>query len=338
MPHPPFKAYVGDEPYVFVSYAHKDAETVYPELMWLHEQGLHIWYDEGVSPGRSWREELAEAIRDCSLFLLFLSRNAIESPNCQNELDFAEQNGSTLLVVHLEEIALPPGLAFVLGRKQAIMKNRLTETHYRQKLIEAVGESIQYRIRTRTGQTIVFVDIRRFTQLCHSLPVRALEKLLIRYDTLCRQVAREYEGEIWLIEGDACSFTFSNFAQAIEAILFLTKRWHEFIAENEIETALAIGMAAGEMMIFRSFIFGDDIIVAATAGDLARFYHRDQLQTNILIVDSIPDVDALTTTAVAASDFSADVAATYRHYIAGHRIAALKINPQIWEADGSGNP
>ena len=53
--HPtlPFEAYGGDEPYVFVSYAHEDAQAVYSELGWLREQGVNVWYDEGISPGRS---------------------------------------------------------------------------------------------------------------------------------------------------------------------------------------------------------------------------------------------------------------------------------------------
>jgi hypothetical protein len=52
----------GDEPYVFVCYAHEDDDLVYPEIAWLHEQGINIWYDEGVSPGKEWSEELGRAI------------------------------------------------------------------------------------------------------------------------------------------------------------------------------------------------------------------------------------------------------------------------------------
>ena len=44
----PFPAYKGDEPYIFVSYAHNDAGQVYSELSWLHDLGFNIWYDEGI--------------------------------------------------------------------------------------------------------------------------------------------------------------------------------------------------------------------------------------------------------------------------------------------------
>ncbi len=47
----PFPAYEGSEPYIFVSYSHEDAAAVYPEIEWLRQQGVNIWYDEGISPG-----------------------------------------------------------------------------------------------------------------------------------------------------------------------------------------------------------------------------------------------------------------------------------------------
>jgi hypothetical protein len=50
----PFAAYKGDEPYVFVCYAHEDADIIYPEIEALHDKGVNIWYDEGISAGRVW--------------------------------------------------------------------------------------------------------------------------------------------------------------------------------------------------------------------------------------------------------------------------------------------
>ena len=50
----PLSAYRGDAPYVFVCYAHDDARTIYPELAWLQDEGVNVWYDEGISGGRVW--------------------------------------------------------------------------------------------------------------------------------------------------------------------------------------------------------------------------------------------------------------------------------------------
>jgi hypothetical protein len=45
---PPFEAYVGTEPYIFISYAHKDSEQVFQEISKLNDAGYKIWYDEGI--------------------------------------------------------------------------------------------------------------------------------------------------------------------------------------------------------------------------------------------------------------------------------------------------
>jgi hypothetical protein len=66
----PFPAYNGEEPYVFVCYAHADEDVVYPEINSLHGQGINIWYDEGVSPGEEWTEELGKAINSSELLIL----------------------------------------------------------------------------------------------------------------------------------------------------------------------------------------------------------------------------------------------------------------------------
>ena len=48
--------YQGDNPFVFVSYAHKDSDAVYRILRLLQGRGLRIWYDEGITPGSEWPE------------------------------------------------------------------------------------------------------------------------------------------------------------------------------------------------------------------------------------------------------------------------------------------
>ena len=40
-----FEAYTGDEPYLFVSYSHRDVEQVYPILDALYDRKYRIWYD-----------------------------------------------------------------------------------------------------------------------------------------------------------------------------------------------------------------------------------------------------------------------------------------------------
>ena len=60
----PFESYVGHEPYIFISYAHRDKEKVYPCLEFLNNQNINIWYDEGIPPSAEWVEEIAQAIKN----------------------------------------------------------------------------------------------------------------------------------------------------------------------------------------------------------------------------------------------------------------------------------
>ena len=86
---PPFEAYQGDEPFVFISYAHKDAAVVYEEITRLHEAGVNVWYDEGIEASNEWPEEIANAVLDCTAFLAFVSPRATASVNCRNEINLA---------------------------------------------------------------------------------------------------------------------------------------------------------------------------------------------------------------------------------------------------------
>ncbi len=73
----PFPAYKGNDPYVFVCYAHADDGIVYPEIQWLHDQGFNVWYDEGIDPGSKWRDEVALALTQCRVFLYFVSPRSL---------------------------------------------------------------------------------------------------------------------------------------------------------------------------------------------------------------------------------------------------------------------
>ena len=44
-------AYEGKEPYIFVSYAHANADVVTPILDQLHNAGYRFWFDEGIYSG-----------------------------------------------------------------------------------------------------------------------------------------------------------------------------------------------------------------------------------------------------------------------------------------------
>ena len=68
----PYPAYRGKEPYVFISYARLDSEQVFAEIKRFNEAGFHVWYDEGIAPGNEWSDAIAEALSNCSVFVVLL--------------------------------------------------------------------------------------------------------------------------------------------------------------------------------------------------------------------------------------------------------------------------
>ena len=134
----PFPAYKGDDPYIFVCYAHDDSEMVYPEIIRLRDQGFNIWYDEGISPGSTWRDEVALALTQCKVFLYFVSPRSVTSTNCLKEVNFCLSRERKILPVYLEKTDLPMGLELSLSDTQAIVRNDHSEEAYLLKLSDSL--------------------------------------------------------------------------------------------------------------------------------------------------------------------------------------------------------
>jgi len=131
----PFHAYAGNEPYIFISYAHKDSARVYPIIADWHNQGYRIWYDEGIDPGNEWPDEIAKALEHSSQFVIFVSKNSVASKNVRNEINYALDSNKKFLSVYLEDADLPPGMKLQMGSIQAVMFYRM-DTHSFQLKIE----------------------------------------------------------------------------------------------------------------------------------------------------------------------------------------------------------
>lgn len=114
------KPYSGDESYAFVSYSHRNTEKVLPIISELQQLGYRVWYDEGIDPGTEWDDYIAERIETCSCLIAFVSTEYLASENCKDELNFARDLEKKRLLVYLEDVALPRGMAMRLNRIQAI--------------------------------------------------------------------------------------------------------------------------------------------------------------------------------------------------------------------------
>jgi hypothetical protein len=86
----------------------------------LNRRGYRVWYDEGIDPGTEWPEEIANHLERCETFLLFITPDAMKSPNVRREINFALQTQKHLLSVYLKSTELSPGMNMQLSLIQAI--------------------------------------------------------------------------------------------------------------------------------------------------------------------------------------------------------------------------
>lgn len=152
---PPFEAYRGDDPYIFVSYAHRDSKFVFAELENLHNLGYKVWYDEGIEASSEWPEEIANALIGCKVFLVFISPRSTASVNCRNEINLALNEGKPFLAVHLEESPLPPGLRLRMGDLQAILRYQIPEDRYQKKLLNSLDQLLENKKEVQGSRTPV---------------------------------------------------------------------------------------------------------------------------------------------------------------------------------------
>lgn len=115
-------AYKGSEPYVFVSYSHKDSDEVLKDISWMIENGYRVWYDEGIEFGQDFPAELALAIKKCSQFIVYLSPNSIESKYVNREINYAINLDLKIYPIFLIEVSLSERLDFLLSTLQRLYR------------------------------------------------------------------------------------------------------------------------------------------------------------------------------------------------------------------------
>ena len=133
----PYPAYRGKDKYIFVSYAHIDHDLVFEQIKLFNEAGFNVWYDEGIAPGNEWTKEIANALQNCSLFVVMITPVSAVRRNVQNEINFAVNRNIPFVAVHLKETTLPPDMELQIGVLQAILKYNMSDEEYRYKFITA---------------------------------------------------------------------------------------------------------------------------------------------------------------------------------------------------------
>jgi TolB-like protein/Flp pilus assembly protein TadD len=148
----PFSAYEGTEPYFFVSYAHDEADAVYPEMSWITEAGFNIWYDDGIHVGSVWRQALADALSGSVAMIFFATSSSIESSNCLKELNFILDEDKPVFVIQLDDGELPSLLRLALSDRQALIRSEFDESTYRERMVTALSTIVAPVPRSSAAQ------------------------------------------------------------------------------------------------------------------------------------------------------------------------------------------
>ena len=114
------RAYEGDQPYIFISYSHRDSETVMKVIKYLQERKFRVWYDGGIEAGSEWPEYIAGHLKNCECVLSFISEHFVDSHNCRRELIFAQEKRKPMMNVFISDVVLSDGMQMQLGLNQAV--------------------------------------------------------------------------------------------------------------------------------------------------------------------------------------------------------------------------
>ena len=101
--HDQFQIYNGPEPYIFVSYCHRDAEIALKILEGLVRAGFRIWFDGGIPWTDEWGLTIRDRIDHCAVFMAFHSRESAQSEHCRLEIRYALDSRKPALSVYVED-------------------------------------------------------------------------------------------------------------------------------------------------------------------------------------------------------------------------------------------
>jgi hypothetical protein len=156
--------------FVFVSYSHQDTKAILPIIEAINARGYNIWYDRGINISSTWTDEIAVAIMNCQVLVVFLSRDSASSNYVRTEVEFALNNHKRIIPVYLDGLeVLPPGLALGLNATQGI-----TDVSAPGRVVEQICQALSFNSVPKEGQVReAKIKLRRLRRNGRRLPLAA---------------------------------------------------------------------------------------------------------------------------------------------------------------------
>ncbi len=107
---------------IFFSYSRKDSEFVDRLSADLEYRGINVWIDRGdIFAGETtWRQQIVEAIKSCTVFFIVLSPDSFGSNNVNRELTLAESEKKTIIPIFHRSAEIPDSMAYQLAGLQLL--------------------------------------------------------------------------------------------------------------------------------------------------------------------------------------------------------------------------
>lgn len=147
----------------------------------------------------------------------------------------------------------------------------------------------KHKTRIIKNQFIVFTDAALFRSFVESESMERVEAALAQLEHLMHDACEEYGGIIRQTIADAFFITFSEADLAFKCLLRFGQNWQEYIEKNDINLHIRIGVSKGTLNIFRSFIYGTSVDIAARLEVFGKYLYSDQPRTVVVLKKSIFD-------------------------------------------------
>lgn len=100
---------------IFISYSHKDAETVNTIAKIIKKATvMEVWYDSSLRGGENYFSVIANQIIKSTFFVFIVSDNSVESDWCLRELEFAASERKIIVAIWLDNITISPRVKLVI--------------------------------------------------------------------------------------------------------------------------------------------------------------------------------------------------------------------------------
>lgn len=219
--------YEGNEPYLFISYSHKDTYALERIKTIFDDSKIRYWYDNGLHSGDDWNLIIANRLQNASVCLLLLSPNSASSEYVKNELNFAMNHRIPIHTLLLSSFELPPDIEMMTGRIQMVQM----QGDYAPKLLKPIPAEIYYSHsgdqETPVGHKHPLFQLeaelceRQGTKIYHGRHSRLNYKCLIQQDPL--KASDLYDANALSVL--ACSISHPLFPKIIDVEIHNGQMW-----------------------------------------------------------------------------------------------------------------